>query len=92
MPIKQDIEESLKDCEVMKINGQPIDEDVNKLKQELTTIAASILTFLRGGGNGHIRMLLGDTKYIAFSIERASFAITTNPGAAPMNISTDAVA
>ena len=92
MPMKEDIKESLKDCEVTKIDGQPMDEDVIKLMQELTTIAGSIPTSLREGGHGHIGMLLDDMEYVAFSIGRASFAIPTNPGAILMNISTDAVA
>ena len=32
MGVKQDMEESLKDFEVIKIDGQPNDEDLNQLK------------------------------------------------------------
>ena len=48
MGIKQDIEDNLKEFPIIKINGQPTDEDLNKLKSKLSKLAASIPTMEEG--------------------------------------------
>jgi len=49
MGIKQDVEESLKDYFITKIDGQPSEEAISKLKLELSKGLASILTLNSGG-------------------------------------------
>ena len=49
MGIKQDTEDSPKDFEFTKIDGQPTDEDLNQLTKECINAAASIST-TNGGG------------------------------------------
>jgi hypothetical protein len=49
MGIKQDLEESLKDYFIIKIDGQPSKEAISKLKLELSEGLASILTHNGGG-------------------------------------------
>jgi hypothetical protein len=49
MGVKQDVEDSLKDYFITKIDGQPTKKDLSKLKLELSEGLASIPT-LNGGG------------------------------------------
>ncbi len=49
MGIRHDVEQGLKKYEIMKIDGQPKDEDLNLLTKELTNAAGSITT-QNGGG------------------------------------------
>jgi hypothetical protein len=65
MGIRQDIEESLKDFHITKIDGQPTKEDLLKLRQELCEAVASIPTTNGGGMHGHVGMLLEDAEYTA---------------------------
>ena len=44
MGVKQDIEDNLKDFPVTKIDGQPMDKDLNILESELPEMTASIPT------------------------------------------------
>lgn len=61
----QDIKESLNDLEIMKIDGQPNNEDINQLKCQLCTIAASDPTLNRGGKHGQIGIIMDETLYKA---------------------------
>jgi hypothetical protein len=55
MGIKQeDVEESLKDYFITKIDGQPSKEAISKLKLELSEGLESIPTLNGGGRYGHI--------------------------------------
>ncbi len=51
MGIRHNVEEGLEKYEIMKINGQPMDEDLNLLAKELTNAAGSIAT--QNGGYWH---------------------------------------
>jgi len=44
MVIHHDVKEGLKKYETTKIDGQPMDEDLNLLTKELTNAAGSIAT------------------------------------------------
>jgi len=44
MGIRHDVEQGLEKYEIMKIDGQPTDEDLNLLAKELTNAAGSITT------------------------------------------------
>ena len=61
MEVKQDIEKALKNGIVMKIDGQPTDEDLNQLEWELSALAVSIPTKNGGEMHGHVGMLLKDS-------------------------------
>ena len=63
---KQDIEEALKDYHVTCIDGQPTDQDLTRLKSELSTMVASIPATNGGGLNGHVGMLCEDSNYTSF--------------------------
>ena len=91
MGYKQDAEEQIEAFQITQINGQPTDEDINKLVNKLTECAATIPTMNGGGSHGHIGMLINDTEYRTFSTRGEPFVIPTNPGAYPLNPSNDAI-
>ena len=86
MGLRQDTEESLKDFEFTKIDGQPSDEDLTRLVRELTNAAASIPTTLGGGNHGHVGMIIPEAEYITFSNQGAKFETPKNPGAYPRTV------
>ena len=52
---------------VTKILGQPMDQDITTLKNELIAIAASIPTRLGGGNHGHAGLIVDATKYLTMA-------------------------
>jgi hypothetical protein len=44
MGIHHDVEEGLEKYEITKIDGQPLDEDLNLLTKDLTNVAGSVAT------------------------------------------------
>ena len=86
MGIRHDVEEGLEKYEIMKIDGQPTDEDLNLLAKELTNAAGSVATQNGGGEHGHIGMVVKDAEYITFSRSGASFQVPTNPGPYPSSV------
>ena len=82
---KINIEESLKDLHITKIDGQPSNEDLTKLTSELLAITATASTPTGNGGGSHehVGMLLADTEYRSFSTGGAAFVVPTNPGPYP---------
>ena len=91
MGIKQDVEESLKDYFITKIDGQPSEEAITKLKLELSEGLASIPTLNGGGRHGHIGLIIPTTEYTTFSHNNTPYDILTNPGPYPTTVDTDAV-
>ena len=91
MGIKQDTEDSLKDFKFTKIDGQPTDEDLNRLTEECINAASSISTTNGGGQHGHVGMIIPDAEYILFSRNAKSFVEPTNPGPYPANVDQDPV-
>ncbi len=68
MGILQDVLDALKAFEIAKINGQPTDNDINKLTMQLTTALVTISTPNRGGMLGHIRIVVPVLRYIVLSM------------------------
>eukprot|EP00804_Cyclotella_cryptica_P030119 CCRYP_009530-RB/>CCRYP_009530-RB protein AED:0.38 eAED:0.39 QI:0/0/0/1/1/1/2/0/363 len=66
MGIRHDVEEGLEKYEITKIDGQPTDEDLNKLTKELTNALGSVATELGGGEHGHVGLIVEATEYITF--------------------------
>ncbi|KAL7478438.1 hypothetical protein ACHAW6_004202, partial [Cyclotella cf. meneghiniana] len=77
---------SLQSFDFTKIEGQPTDELLNLLLQELTNAEAGIPTTLHGGNHGHIGMVVNEAEYITFSNGGAKFDPSTNPGAFPTTL------
>ena len=85
MGIRHDVEEGLDKYEITKIDGQPTDDDLNKLTKELTKTLSSIATKLGGGEHGHVRLIVEATEYITFSNGGVHYTIPANPKAYPAN-------
>ena len=86
MGVKQDVEDSLKDYPITKIDGQPSEEALSKLKLELAEGLASIPTLNGGGQHGHIGLIIPETEYIAFSRNGDRYEIIDNPGPYPATV------
>ena len=62
MGVKQDVEDSLKDYFITKIDGQPTKKDISKLKSELSEGLASMPTLNGGGRHGPIGLIISNAK------------------------------
>ena len=49
--------------EVTKVHGQPTNQDLDILEDELLRIVSSIYSELGGGSHGHAGLLLSETDY-----------------------------
>lgn len=58
MGILQDVFNALQAFEITKIDGQPTDDDINKLTTQLTAALVTILTGNGGGKLGHIGIVV----------------------------------
>jgi len=90
MGIKQDVEASLSDWPITKIDSQPTEETVSKLETETTEMCASVPTTNGGGQHGHAGMIVERSLYITFSVGNTPFVTPTNPGPYPTTVSADA--
>ena len=89
MGAKEDIEASLRERTVTKIQGQPTDRTLTQLRRELTKIAASVPTNLGGGKHGHVGIVIPDAKYVLVSDGGVSFTVPAHPGHYPASASDD---
>ena len=62
MGVLQDIFDALKAFELTKIDGQPTNDDINKLTTQLTAALVTISTTIGGGTLGHIGIVVPDTR------------------------------
>ena len=58
MGICHDVKEGLEKYEITKIDGQPLDEDLNLLAKELTNAAGSVATQNGRGEHGNVEMVV----------------------------------
>ena len=91
MGICHDVKQGLKKYKITKIDGQPMDEDLNLLVKELTNAAGSIATENGGGEHDHVGMVIDEAEYITFSRSGARLIVPTNPGAYPTTVDADKV-
>ena len=78
-------EETRKDVverEVTKVHGQPTNQDLDLLEDELLRIASSFYSELGGGAQGHAGLLLSDVDYAAMA-PGTPFVVPPNPGVYP---------
>ena len=81
--IKTKIEKKVAANAVTKISGQPTNNGIDLLEEELLAIAASITTLLGGGNNGHAGILMDNAKYLATFGVATVFTAPANPGVYP---------
>ncbi len=67
MGILQDVFNALQAFQITKIDGQPTDDNINKLTTQLTAALVTISTSNRGGQLGHIRIVVPETRYVVLS-------------------------
>jgi hypothetical protein len=76
---EQDMRKAVAKCTVAKIHGQPTNQDINRLDNELTAIASSFPSELGGGLHGHMGLVKSIADYDAFVLG-TPFVPPPNPG------------
>ena len=64
MGILQDVFNALQAFEITKIDGQPTDDDINKLTTQLTAALVTISTTNGGGKLGHIGIVVPESHHL----------------------------
>ncbi len=88
MGILQDVFDALKAFKIAKIDGQPTDDDINKLTTQLIAALATISTANRGGTLGHIGIVVIVSRYVVLSTGPRLMQ-PIHPGAYPATASDD---
>jgi hypothetical protein len=88
MGILQDVFDALKAFEIAKIDGQPTDNNINKLMMQLTAALVTISTTNGGGTLGHIGIVVPQSRYVALSTG-PRLVRPVHPGAYPATASDD---
>jgi len=91
MGICHNVEQGLEKYKIMKIDGQPTDEDLNLLTKDLTNAAGSVATQNGGREHGHVGMVIDEPEYVTFSRSDARCVVPMNPGLYPASVDTDKV-
>jgi hypothetical protein len=86
MGILQDVFDALKAFEIAKIDGQPTDNDINKLTTQLNAALVTILTTNGGGTLGHIEIVVPGSRYVALLMV-PKLVRPVHPGAYPATAS-----
>lgn len=89
MGVYQDVFEALKAFEISTIDGQPTDEDINKLTTQLTAALVTIETENGGGKLGHIGIVIPEHRYITLS-GGTKLVEPIRPAPYPASVSNDA--
>jgi hypothetical protein len=80
--IQNEIADKVAEKDVTRILGQPTNQSIDLLEQELTIIAASIRS--TQGNAGHAGMIMDDAEYMAAFNMVAPFEAPVNPGVYPI--------
>ena len=83
--IQAEIRKTVAEFVVTEVRGQPTNQDIDRLEEELIAVASSIPTMLGGGNNGHAGMLLSAADYDALA-PGTPFVNPVNPGIYPNNV------
>ena len=88
MGVYQNVFDALKGFEISKIDGQPTDEDINKLRTQLTAALVIIETKNSGVRLGHIGIIVPEPRYLILS-GGTKFDTPICPRAYPAHVSND---
>jgi hypothetical protein len=83
--LQSEVQKTVAEQRVMKVNGPPTSNDLDLLKEELIAITASIPLVLGGGMNGHAGMLLSNVDYVTMA-PGTPFVAPVNPGVYPVEV------
>jgi hypothetical protein len=81
--LEQEMRKTIAKCTVMKTHGQPTNQDIDHLDDELNTIASSFPSKLGGGIHGHAGLVKNVADYELFA-PGMPFIVPTNPGVYPL--------
>ena len=79
---EQDTRKAVAESTVTKIQGQPTNQDLDRLDEELTAIASSFPSDLGGGLHGHAGLVKSAADYALFA-PGTPFVVPPNPGFYP---------
>ena len=79
---EQETWKAVVECTVTKIHGQPTNQDIDRLDNELTAIASSFPSELGGGVHGHAGLIKSAADY-AIIAPGTPFNVPANPGHYP---------
>lgn len=79
---EQETRKAVAEQTVTKIHGQPTNQDIDQLEDELTAIASSFPSDLGGGLHGHAGLVKNDVDYELFA-PNTPFVFPANPGVYP---------
>lgn len=79
---EQETRKAVAECTVTKVQGQPTNQDIDRLDDELTAIASSFPSDLGGGLHGHAGLVKSDADYALFA-PGTPFIVPPNPGLYP---------
>jgi hypothetical protein len=83
--VQSEIQKTVVERAVTKVNGQPTCNDLNLLDKELTAIAAFIPTVLGGGLNGYAGVLLSNANHATIA-PGTPFVPPANSGVYPIGV------
>jgi hypothetical protein len=81
--LEQETRKAIAECTVTQIHGQPRNQDIDHLDNELTAIASSFPSKLGGGIHGHAGLVKNITDYKLFA-PGTPFIVLANPGVYPL--------
>ena len=76
---EEEMRKAVAECTVTKIHGQPTNQDIDRLDDELTAIASSFPSELGGGLHGHAGLVKSAADYDLFA-PGTPFLTPANPG------------
>lgn len=83
--IQAEIRKTVAEFTITEVHGQPTNQDIDRLEEELIAVASSIPTRLGGGNNGHAGMLLSAIDYENLA-PGTPFENPANPGIYPAGV------
>ena len=81
--LQAEIQKAFSERTVTPISGQPLTQDISKLKEEIIGITATIPTALGGGNNSHAGIIMDPVVYALLS-GGINFVEPVNPGIYPV--------
>ena len=83
---EEDTQKAVAEREVTKLHGQPTNQDLDLLEEELLRIASLIYSELGGGAHGHAGLLLSGVDYHDAMAPGTPFVFPVNPDVYPAGV------
>ena len=79
---EQETRQAVKECAVTEVHGQPTNQDIDRLEEELVAITSNFHSELGGGAHGHAGLLKSAADY-ELLVSGTPFVFPPNPGVYP---------